>query len=1380
MNFVSFRMASSNDDIAGSMLLSGDERRVVTKGILIAWTLYVLLSLGMWDQGTIQRIYVALSTVLCGLSYFHFTVLRADNSNNNSSNNNNSASSHVVMWLSAILHPIVLSIDSSSSTDVGAVEMYRGVWVISHCLLLEGEMWLGAMSRRVLVGLTGLLVVESVSIGFVEGLTVTSPHTNVPAWTTYGTYTMTCLMMYGAVAARAICFTSNAAASSTVFGFGNQRFSSFDSASQKSEDAGELSFVQVKQRLPSKTQSASVLQLSFGSTLQSAPHQPASQPDDTNAPQPIISIYESPPTLTPSHSNAIVPPPPPDHNGGGGLAVASSGSLWSFQSGTPDVAQVRHSLAASRISVRCNKVMVVIVSLTNLDVLPLSGNEADHLLGSKLQMFSKIAKKLAELHHGRGLWVAANECAYLFPEDTLDGYSFAFNLLGVSKKKFDELLWPKIALSIGTVLNPLYTSKSNKKDGGGLSPSMGIFPMLHQCRGMLRTIAESKHHIVADETVFEVVPWDVRTAIECDVKCYALEDDGNCTYYEINEGTNNSSHNTVNESWMNSYKSLFAFSSYTFGTNGSPDGPAVPVVETEEIVSPVVKDVLSPPISDVQRRKSRVMSMKQPPDVPNKVWRMWQQIDRNGNGELDGEEIWDMLSALGIPMTVEKYYEFLQEVDTDGNCVITLEEFMKAYKTVLSGYVLSMAMKDYADVIRQQGVDAMEQAVQLWKTYDKKGKGFISATTALEIFRTLLDGNGVNTNSSEAVEENAVHLLLKEFNPDTPDKLFQGNFLSMFAPTLTPAEIELQERTDLVTRVMYMAEKRHTVYATAAQELETKQTKFASTFRANLHMILFPYVLYVTFVTPLVAAASFHQTVQDSYLARKVVEILFDIVVVVWVLSKVFLAKTHKGKVVSDHKELRAMYMWSVEMWLDALILIPTNVISLSAFWSDYDAREVIRLNKIALVYCLNSLYSELTKNLSPSVSRITQTMGWWVIILNLLACIFLVVCRFETEESRFAVTNIHNVMEQPFFLLYATAFDWTLKLMVGLSRGASFPSDAFMVLCVVVAFVGVSSFSVIVTSVSNALNVRDAAAAFRDFMDNAQGFMDDVQLPDEAQTELIRYYRHVFETFGSTNLTYDPLSGDLPTDLMVRIRVQTTSDLFRRVEVLEPLLKHPTCTYELQRISTFQVLMPGESLCSNGDPIHAFHVVMYGRLVRMSNLQWVYPGETVNDYGILHNMKALETIQCSHDTFANILTVTKIDLLHVVGMFPDVMEEVTSTVYRRIASLISKKAQSFRSGEKKKSNRNNGASQSVELPSVSEENKSSSNILNVIGTAAGNQEGGSSDDDGNESQASSIHEFIQSHSFTNKETINLAHRSMCERIRQSVSVEDSTRLMKK
>eukprot|EP00760_Papus_ankaliazontas_P000578 PhM_4_TR10100/c2_g1_i2/m.65673 len=651
-----------------------------------------------------------------------------------------------------------------------------------------------------------------------------------------------------------------------------------------------------------------------------------------------------------------------------------------------------------------------------------------------------------------------------------------------------------------------------------------------------------------------------------------------------------------------------------------------------------------------------------PPNVPEEVWNVWRQCDLDGNGVLDAEETWNILRLLGIPLTAERYFEFLQAVDTDGDCTISLDELVVAFDSILSGIVLKRNIGMIAEEWRRDGRDSLAMAKKAWKTVDKSIDQELGAEGVAEVLAALeID-----------CKARAVELLLKELDSENKP-LSMEDFLVLFGPKVPEEELEFQTHIEAVKRSLYPRDR---VYATEEQHLADAKIVHEKRTQHLLEVFLFVYTLYILAEVPVVNAFYFRENIHDTFVPRKCLELVLDLLPMYWIVRKLWAPRDVGGQMSTKPAVVREAYFRSFEVWLDVVIFLPLDIVGLS-LGNDYYP-EMFRLTKLLLIFYINSFYDAFMRSARPMIASILKTFMWWIVMVHAFGCVFLAVASGEPDTYVEEIIGIQDFRseEHPLLLLYAHGFDFSIKLMVGLSRGEPVPqSDGFTVLSLCVVFVGVVVFSVIVAKVVNALNVRDAKALFDEKIDQVHNFAHYSNVPEDVHEELKDFYRHMHRTLGSTELDYNPLD-DIPMDLDVQIRCQCAYLQFRDVRVFRPLLNNGPVLHELYNMTRPSVIMPEEWVCRKGQPIFEIYMITSGHLVQyvdgndmLCTLLGV--GQSVNDYGLMHNLLCIYDVQGHPVRHTNVLVLSKESFSHILHNFPELTKDIAQRVRRRIRSLL-------------------------------------------------------------------------------------------------------------
>eukprot|EP00760_Papus_ankaliazontas_P013363 PhM_4_TR15700/c5_g1_i4/m.84994 len=703
--------------------------------------------------------------------------------------------------------------------------------------------------------------------------------------------------------------------------------------------------------------------------------------------------------------------------------------------------------------------------------------------------------------------------------------------------------------------------------------------------------------------------------------------------------------------------------------------------------------------SKLQRQRHKSIAM--PPSLSPLIWNAWKQAEPDASNTVTAEKLWQVVAKLDLEITPERFYEVLQALDSDGSCSIALDDFAAAYRgPVLRGLVILQELKkSLNELAARNEADAIDYAVSVWRDFDPKGQSEVDAETAAEMLLTL----------NVEVEPHEVIYLVKELDAEGT-ALRMEDFVALFAPEVSSEDIDFYARRDAVERVMVShaaptvdvfsahdaelaasllsasmptakmstapttTERR--IYVTDAQSAEDNARVYAMRFYSMTAPMLFFYVLYIALEAPLACGLCHNKTFAGTFIVRKVSELCFDFLSILWVISKFYLPREVNGRTLVDKADIREAYVGTWEMYADVIAALPLDLAGITLHFvassevSDCTL-ELLRLNKLLYLYHLNSLFSWLASAvLQPSISRITLTIMWWIIVINFFGGAFLTILADVPDSDVVEMLGVERFFEADLVLIFSQAYNWSLFMMVGLSRGPFLSdSDSLVILSFLTVLAGVVSYSLIVSTIINALNVRDSTALFLERMEDVAGFVSYNRVPGETATELAGYYRHMFHSSGATALTYNPLA-DLPQELAIRIRVQQSLDILGRTSVFRGVCHHAAFMHELIDRLQPRVVMPGEWLVRRGEASTFMCCVSHGQLwvdVDRRNFQKGCTALSAGDFFgavcLVHSINATSSV-CCHDTrYANVFVLHKIEYQNVVRYFPEVVDVVEENV---------------------------------------------------------------------------------------------------------------------
>jgi Ca2+-binding EF-hand superfamily protein len=530
------------------------------------------------------------------------------------------------------------------------------------------------------------------------------------------------------------------------------------------------------------------------------------------------------------------------------------------------------------------------------------------------------------------------------------------------------------------------------------------------------------------------------------------------------------------------------------------------------------------------------------------VVQLWRKFDADNNGHLDVEEIKEVLDELGIMMTESEFRVFFDEVDRDGNGTVNQEEFAKAFFTSNLGgaHVISGIRKAAASMKLTTGVDQLPIVMSAWRKYDADGSGSLEAEELAKVLSDL----GI----TQSIEE--VEWLVQKLDANGNGQVDFEEFAALFSEDVTELKGNIvKQRIEIVARVMENKAAQE-VFSTPSQTQRDNLVALRHKIETYFSPILFLYIIYNFGVQTYRCSMGLEY---PTHTPEVIADMSLDVIYISWFVMKLaVMPREVGGHILYLRKDALKDYVKSVDFWVDLITVLPIDF-----FYIGIDNPAVsgtygyYRLNKLVAMYHLDWLFTLSARKVNPVMFRILNAMLGYVVVSHLFACALLIVTRIIGEGYMDNMTGTQTLISDA-VTRYLMASLWAYQTLAGQIRGDAIPiTDEQVALLLVACLVSLPIFASLLAVIGNAVNVETAESNFlsrvdslRSYFSYARGRMPDGEA-EALEVECIRYYRHLFETTGSLDITANPLN-DVPAELLIQVTVETGLEMLRKVPIFK------------------------------------------------------------------------------------------------------------------------------------------------------------------------------------------------------------------------------------
>ncbi|KPP63120.1 cyclic nucleotide-gated channel rod photoreceptor subunit alpha-like [Scleropages formosus] len=299
-----------------------------------------------------------------------------------------------------------------------------------------------------------------------------------------------------------------------------------------------------------------------------------------------------------------------------------------------------------------------------------------------------------------------------------------------------------------------------------------------------------------------------------------------------------------------------------------------------------------------------------------------------------------------------------------------------------------------------------------------------------------------------------------------------------------------------------------------------------------------------------------------------------------------------QGLLVKDEKKLREKYVQSFQFRLDAVSMLPTDILY---FLLGLDYPE-IRINKLLRVNRMFEFFQQSeTKTAYPNIFRISTLVMYIVIICHWNACLFY---SFSKSIGFGSDTWVYPDITVPEYgeLLrkYSYSLYWSTMTLTTIGETPPPILDSEFLFVVVDFLVGVLIFATIVGNVgSMIMNMNAARAEFQHRVDCIKQYMHVRKVSKDLEDRVIKWFDYLWNNKKAADEKH--VLRYLPDKLKAEIAINVHLDTLKKVRIFQDC--EAGLLIELVLKLRPQVFSPGDYICRKGDIGREMYIIKDGKL---------------------------------------------------------------------------------------------------------------------------------------------------------------------------------------
>jgi hypothetical protein len=401
---------------------------------------------------------------------------------------------------------------------------------------------------------------------------------------------------------------------------------------------------------------------------------------------------------------------------------------------------------------------------------------------------------------------------------------------------------------------------------------------------------------------------------------------------------------------------------------------------------------------------------------------------------------------------------------------------------------------------------------------------------------------------------------------------------------------------------------------------------------------------------------------------------LYDFDAIYWIITIVYLLdipytfnqSVKKGlKVYSDRASIAKLYLkgW---FWVDVIASIPfTWIFFVLSLWTPKSSMEVgavldiimvTKLMKMAKISKVSAIFNDIKEslNVSPALMRLVTFGFWFVTVIHLMACGWVLIG--ASEHSR------------PFFDQYLRAVYWCVTTIATIGYGDYTPNhdaNGQIIYTMIVMIFGVGMYGYIIGNVATLIaNIDVARANYQSKMEEINDFLRTKRIPGKLQARVRNYYAYLWETQRS--IASVSITEELPHTLSMEISLFLNRGILEKVSLFKNT--NEIFIREIVKLLQPMVFLPDDYVIRQGEFGDCMYFLSNGDMeviVNDTRVATLGQGSPFGETALIQAEKRNASIRAL--SYCDVYKLDKADFDSLRDRYPDFDTQVKKVVEERL-----------------------------------------------------------------------------------------------------------------